>query len=1521
MSGRVNVKFVVILTVVLLGVAGATIYGAATIILKSGEDHANNAMQAEAEGDWPQAQSHWGKAVNEERTNLAWLNSYMNAIQQKPTTSKLEYENQYGKYRAVLGSIATTMKTDQAAHERYLDEMMLLLSSGAPSRNNFQSLIDEVDRLENLLFSEIQADPDYALWGHIRRYRGEATAIIAQIATDLEIEFLDAGIEDLIAAQAVRPDDIKILRSLFTIYSAKAARAKLSGRQALVDESNGLALSAVQSFLAENPDDLDAQYLLVRADIVGGLRAVEKLELFGPDLTERRRVMLDGFVERATELAGLSLDTDLTGFDTQSLSQITYVLAMVTPEESQDWLSTIWKNASDQNPEDRKLQFAYSMFLSQLGRFEDAIGAVAEIAELPNVPVTTEGYLRFNERNRAYYQMTDAAIERWLQLSNQPESQPAWIEKAHQYRTKLSEEISDDHPMMLYVDARLALSEGKLATADKLFREFNSATSNSNAGGLRLAAEVSKKLGNPGLERDLLERARLIDPSDIRTLVRLASVHIDLRNYAQAEQILSSAHDRRPDLTAIKEQLDVVRALLNSDTSTDPVLKILAEAQLASDSGSTSIATKIIRDGIQVHPDDERMITALAQMLVDQKSWDEARTVIADGLAKSPDNQRLKALETVADIADDLEKIIGVVSEQDIPEIDKQLKLYNLHTQNEDEPAAAAALAAAEAIDANDKRVIVYRFDEAIRNRDAVAARRIYEANKDRDIDGADGLAIRARVELAEGDKESARRTLQNAVELGSVNAITLRLLADVLLDFGDTFNALERYREALDVRPNDLDLLKGYISILSRLGRNSEALDAARSAISIAERDEQFREMWLSLEGSVGDKQLAYERRLEFAENKPDDIRNISMLIGLSLDLRLFDEARERIDSARAQDDSLMLAAMDARWHADKGDLPTASAVFTDFISSDANDVNDPTAYLSFGRFLIDRGAVERGLTTIRQARLVQDPASPLADAVLSDELFRINRYEEAIPVLLSLVEADYQSELARSRLIECYTRMGSPELAQEMIDTFPAESQSELNMMLMRSDVARLQGNDLEAERLVDLAISEFPDDPLAYMKRAARLMVNRGTMSDAVEDLTRAIELDPANSNAYRLRSIVYTELGRNDDAARDIAASAEAAPNNIQLRLGAMQRLLQMDRIEAASDLVDRSLERRPSDISLMITAGDTFTSVGEHRTALRYYELAWEQSKTIPVGRRLAACLLEQPRPDIRRARLISQDQNMVDVENPALFIIRAKIEAASDNQDGVTTNLTKAYVLIKDDPNKLAPWIRNAITLLETEEAALGYIAAVDRELSLSPWASMFYAEAMLRVEDRKEEGIRRLSSMISDTSVNPAIVHTALKVRSMHRYGIGDFSGAADDMRRGIELAPADAELHNNLAYTLALHLNQADEAVVLAKRAVEINPDMRAGFDTLGLAYLESGKVQESIEALEQALSMAQIDADRAPVLVHLAKARYASGNTGGAQEAAQEARGIILNDIETFGDEIQDELEQILDKIRNQ
>ncbi len=1518
MSGRVNVKFVVILSAVLFVVMGVAVVGAALVLMKSGADHAALAQKAEAAGDWKAAERSWGNAVSEEQTNPEYLEGYLKAIQNKPNATATDYQVQFEKYRSVLRTIAEVKRTDLDAHERYFDEILLMLRSSPPSRSTYEFLISEVDRVESLLYGE---SPE--IFQNLRRHRGEAIAIIAQIAADIDDDLLDKGIEDLEQASQVRPDDISITEALYTIHSRKAERAKLSRRDNLASESFAAAHEAVAQFAQANPDNIAAQFLLLRADIDEALRGLESKELFGPELSRARQRTLAEFEDRTRTLAEEAATAEPAQLNGRTMNVITSVIVSVLTEDAGEALEKVWDRASENTEADRSLQFAHGQFLRQLGKHPEAIEIFEKIADLPDVPVSTEGWLRFEDRNRALYFMADAAIERWTRMEGQGQSdeRKEWLERSITYRDRLAEEVPEDRPMMQFLDARLAMARGEYTKADRLFREFNNATSRSNPEGLKLAAAVAKQLGNQGLELEYLEAARQLQPNDINTLFRLASVHMDLRDYSRAETLLEHARDIRPDIPEIEEQLNIIKAFADSSAETDPVKKVLIDAMLAQDSGELDTAINTIQEGLREHPDEVPLIVGLGQLLNEAQRYDELTQVVARGLELDPDNTNLKSLKILADIGGDIEKQIGAVEgREDIPEIERQIALHRLHLQNEDAEAAAAALAAARAIDPQHRLVVIYSFDEALRNNDLVAARRLYEANKDRDIDGAEGLAIRARIELAEGNKDLAKRTLQAAVERGSVNAVTIKLLADVQMELGETFQALQNYKRAIAVRPDNVELIKGYIVVLTRLGRMNEALSEARSALSIGQRDAQFREMWLHLEGMVGDKQLAYERRLTIAENEPENQRNSTLLIGLALDLRKFDEARNRLDAARSSNDSLALAALDARWHADRNDLQKAINVFSEFIASPANDLNDPSAYLAFGDFLIQRGLVEQGITTLRQAQSVQSKESPIADAILSDKLFELRRYEEAVPVLKSLIAADFQMDTARGRLIESYLRLRKPELAREEMNNLSEQQLNSLSIMLMRADMLALEGKEAESNDLIDQAIQDYPEESLAYLKRATRLMSDRQTMPDAVADLTRAIELNPTNADAYRFRSLVHAEMGRMDDAARDIVASAEANPDSLQLRLGAINRLIELDREQMASDLVDTALKRRPTDLSLMMSAGDMFTNAGLHRTAMRYYERAWEQSKTFAIGQRLASSILEQPRPDLRRARQIAQDPNLTSAESPATYMLRAKIENSAGNSEGVRTNLTAAYELIKNNPQQLVAWTRSLPDMLETTSAALQYLAALDREKSLSPWASLFRAQLMLTDDASKAEGIRQLGRVI-DAVENPQIKQNAYKFRSMARYGESDYEGAAGDMRKALEIAPSDAEVLNNLAYTLAKHLNQAAEAEPMARKAVELDPNSRASQDTLGLVLIEVGKAEEAVSVLQRALSLAQTDVDKATVLVHLARALLASGNPVGAQDAAGQARTIMAGDSASFDEELRTELEQIQTELRNQ
>lgn len=81
---------------------------------------------------------------------------------------------------------------------------------------------------------------------------------------------------------------------------------------------------------------------------------------------------------------------------------------------------------------------------------------------------------------------------------------------------------------------------------------------------------------------------------------------------------------------------------------------------------------------------------------------------------------------------------------------------------------------------------------------------------------------------------------------------------------------------------------------------------------------------------------------------------------------------------------------------------------------------------------------------------------------------------------------------------------------------------------------------------------------------------------------------------------------------------------------------------------------------------------------------------------------------------------------------------------------------------------------------------------------------------------------------------------------------------GAAEAFRRAMALDPRNADAHNNLAWVYHEQGEQLDEAVQLARRAIELNPRKQAWYlDTLGSLLLKQGKPSEAIAAFEQALA----------------------------------------------------------------
>ena len=107
-----------------------------------------------------------------------------------------------------------------------------------------------------------------------------------------------------------------------------------------------------------------------------------------------------------------------------------------------------------------------------------------------------------------------------------------------------------------------------------------------------------------------------------------------------------------------------------------------------------------------------------------------------------------------------------------------------------------------------------------------------------------------------------------------------------------------------------------------------------------------------------------------------------------------------------------------------------------------------------------------------------------------------------------------------------------------------------------------------------------------------------------------------------------------------------------------------------------------------------------------------------------------------------------------------------------------------------------------------------------------------------------------------------------------------GDHKGAERAYRRGLEIAPDDAELHNALGWTL-FQDGRTAEAVAEYERALAANPNHAKSHNNLALALVELGRLEEAASHFKTSLALepkAEIYSDLGFTMARLGKSEEA-------------------------------------------
>ncbi len=179
--------------------------------------------------------------------------------------------------------------------------------------------------------------------------------------------------------------------------------------------------------------------------------------------------------------------------------------------------------------------------------------------------------------------------------------------------------------------------------------------------------------------------------------------------------------------------------------------------------------------------------------------------------------------------------------------------------------------------------------------------------------------------------------------------------------------------------------------------------------------------------------------------------------------------------------------------------------------------------------------------------------------------------------------------------------------------------------------------------------------------------------GNYDDALSDINKALELDPASINAYQLRANIYKKTGENDKVAADY------------LRLGEMYRFKK--NYDKAIDAFGSALNYEPKNISALVGRGGSYMEQGNFKSGLNDYENAIRTNDNFyPAQYGMGVCYFKMG--EYKRAEKYLKNAYKLNSEDPYLHQYLMLNYLARDNVSKVRSTYAEFKILA--DPQMLA---------------------------------------------------------------------------------------------------------------------------------------------------------------------------------------------------------------------------------------
>ncbi len=414
-----------------------------------------------------------------------------------------------------------------------------------------------------------------------------------------------------------------------------------------------------------------------------------------------------------------------------------------------------------------------------------------------------------------------------------------------------------------------------------------------------------------------------------------------------------------------------------------------------------------------------------------------------------------------------------------------------------------------------------------------------------------------------------------------------------------------------------------------------------------------------------------------------------------------------------------------------------------------------------------------------------------------------------------------------------------------------------------------------------------------PQAATPKLGAALLETGSISEAVEILSRAISEDPTNTETVRLLSEAIEQADERTamNAIDALQQAVFANPDNtalvallaqVQIRTGKTE-----DGIKTLREIISKVGEKdKNAAANLQIALGDIYVQSGKYDEAVAVYQNALrlrgiESNQLITDDERDFAYLVYDKITNtyktagrIKEARIFLENSRSIFGKSD-VFIDRQLFELLRE-----TGQREEALKILRAARSRFPA----DYSLLRLEASVLTELGRVDEAVKLiQPLIGSATSTPSLMTDDfinyifisglytqakRGADAIKSANLAYGAANGEERKQIAKLTLASAQQVS-GDFAASEKTLRDILKQTPNNPIALNNLGYFLVERGERFDEALELIKQAVAIDENNPSYLDSLGWAYFKLGKYDEAEKHLKKA---AILDASSPTIQEHL-------------------------------------------------